>query len=655
MVKRQLARKVFPVHRLDHRTSGAMLFAFDSETAGELHETAIRKGRKKYVALVRGEWTKSNEDNESFFIVDKPLEVKGITKNAVTKFTLLGTTPGETTNERCSLLLCEPLTGRTHQIRRHLFSIGHPVIGDSQHGDNVFNRWWRKHRSLNRLALHCWTIDFELQGTSYECLAPLSPNLKAVLERLPLWEESLHNEPRLALDPVDKIDGTHGRSYKRRLIRAGAYEASSPPSKTQFHVAPMQCYTNGQTRKLFDLLSPSSIKWTEMEKLDDIYPRTESVEYLSEALEKRLGPPQNPIDTANLVLQLGTNDPDRLQTCVEHTTKLYDNLREINLNCGCPAIESGGASTYGASLMKDAPLTGQLVATARKGLKGSLGSNDGSPQISVKCRIGVFETDKDMRPLTESDHESLREYISTIHEHGANHVILHARPAILSGLSPAKNRIVPPLDYGFVETIASEFRGKVDVTLNGGITTLEQLRSFQEDSKSGGTSAISSYMAGRWCLRRPLDLIGIEALLLGEESPNSSSSLIQAAIEHYVDDVIRMESSSSSLLSKHKPTVSDLCLPLFLITEQLRDDYDYDEDENSITTTEPPLLTYDEMELVYDVMQDGVAQIEDLFGKGKKKNKPSNGSVNFKRLSSSFKSLVGTKVANKWKRNRAEL
>mmetsp|Transcript_23470 Transcript_23470/g.51370 ORF Transcript_23470/g.51370 Transcript_23470/m.51370 type:complete len:324 (+) Transcript_23470:146-1117(+) len=224
-VKRQLARKVFPVHRLDHRTSGAMIFAFDSETAGVLHNAAIREGRKKYIALVRGEWAKNNafekgnNDGESVVIVDKPLEVKGITKDAVTKFTLLGATRGETTNDRCSLLLCEPLTGRTHQIRRHLFSIGHPIIGDSQHGDNAFNRWWRKHRSLNRLALHCWTIDFELEGASYECLAPLSPNLKAVLERLQLWEESLLKEPQLALDHVDKVDGTHGRNYQNRLNR----------------------------------------------------------------------------------------------------------------------------------------------------------------------------------------------------------------------------------------------------------------------------------------------------------------------------------------------------------------------------------------------------------------------------------------------------
>ena len=91
-VKRQLSRKVFPVHRLDHRTSGVMLFAFDSTTAGVLHDAAIRKGQKEYLALVRGHWNR----DESVVFVDKPLVVKGIEKEALTKFTLLGTVEGET-------------------------------------------------------------------------------------------------------------------------------------------------------------------------------------------------------------------------------------------------------------------------------------------------------------------------------------------------------------------------------------------------------------------------------------------------------------------------------------------------------------------------------------------------------------------------------
>ena len=73
------------------------------------------------------------------------------------------------------------------------------------------------------------------------------------------------------------------------------------------------------------------------------------------------------------------------------------------------------------------------------------------------------------------------------------------------------------------------------------------------------------------------------------------------------------------------------------------------------SVAERPILTYGDIESLYDVLQDGVAQIEEVSNSGTKKKKKQGDSINFKRLSSSFKSLVGTKVANKWKRNRAEL
>ncbi|CAJ1888596.1 unnamed protein product [Cylindrotheca closterium] len=210
-VKRQLARKVFPVHRLDHRTSGAMLLAFDSETAGKLHDAAIRKGHKQYLALVRGEWNRE----ESSVLVDKPLRVKGTIKDAMTKFTLLATTKGRE-DDRCSLLLCEPLTGRTHQIRRHAFDIGHPIIGDSQHGSSRCNRYWRENKEWNRLALHCWKLDFEFDGEQRECIAPISFQLKKILNEMELWDEIIAIEPRLSMEPFDIKGGTHGRHFRKR-------------------------------------------------------------------------------------------------------------------------------------------------------------------------------------------------------------------------------------------------------------------------------------------------------------------------------------------------------------------------------------------------------------------------------------------------------
>lgn len=381
-----------------------------------------------------------------------------------------------------------------------------------------------------------------------------------------------------------------------------------------------------------------------MEKLDDIFPKSKSVDYLQNSLEKRLGSPQS-YDETNLVLQLGSNDPDRLNVCVEHAVQSYS-FREINLNCGCPAIESGGASTYGASLMKQPQLTGLLVDSVKRGLEAGISSECDRPNISVKCRIGVFDNAEQMRPLgEEEDYDYLKEYISTIHSAGANHVVLHARPAVLSGLSPVKNRIIPTLDYDFVRSIAADFEGKVDITLNGGITNLTQLKYLQSDE----SSPISNFMAGRWSLRRPLDLVGIEDFLNDESSVSQiETSAITSALEDYIEYVLAMLTLPSQ---KKRFTTADLCLPLFLAAEQLKDDWDYDEEDNP--SKDPPFLSYDEIDSLYDVIRDGVTQIQECRNKGGKKAK--NSSNVYKQISNSIKSLAGTKVVNKWKRNRAEL
>eukprot|EP00550_Attheya_septentrionalis_P001945 CAMPEP_0198289578 /NCGR_PEP_ID=MMETSP1449-20131203/7709_1 /TAXON_ID=420275 /ORGANISM="Attheya septentrionalis, Strain CCMP2084" /LENGTH=149 /DNA_ID=CAMNT_0043987919 /DNA_START=19 /DNA_END=464 /DNA_ORIENTATION=- len=104
------------------------------------------------------------------------------------------------------------------------------------------------------------------------------------------------------------------------------------------------------------------------------------------------------------------------------------------------------------------------------------------PDVSVKCRIGIFDHVDEMHPLNETDFDDLRKYVATIQSAGANHVILHARPAVLSGLSPVKNRIVPDVNHEFVERIAAEFPD-MKVTLNSGIQNLSQLESLQNKGR----------------------------------------------------------------------------------------------------------------------------------------------------------------------------
>jgi tRNA dihydrouridine synthase A len=395
-------------------------------------------------------------------------------------------------------------------------------------------------------------------------------------------------------------------------------------NKNEFHIAPMQGYTNHSLRTLFHFLSPSSIKWTEMEKVNDLYPNFRT------ALEKRLASSAE----KNLVLQLGSNDCSKLESCVDTALKHYPDLKEINLNCGCPAIDSGGAPDYGASLMKDPSLTAELVKTVSQ----IVANRSTNTNISVKCRIAVINHVDDLKPLQEQEFSYLKDYISGIVDAGANHAILHARPAILSGLSPVKNRIVPDLDYAFVERIASEFHyhDGIKVTLNGGIKSLSQLKSLQQ--KQDGL--ISSHMAGRWILRRPLDLLGIENLLSTESDDHFL--IVHNTVKRYLEYALQMANDSCF-------TTAELCLPLYLVVEQLREDYEEDE------LHEEYLLSYEEMESLYDSIQDGIAQLKAIIGTGRREKNENLNSLNFKRLSASFKSLVGTKVVNKWKRNRAEL
>ena len=266
-LKRQLSRKVWPVHRLDHRTSGALLFAFSSQVCGQLHASLTHKEHedgsssdasaaavKDYIALVRGDWGQLPET----LLVDRPITVDGVERESQTEFQLLASIVAEEGNKSnsnedttsanshkedtyqyqgaCSLVRCRLLTGRKHQIRRHAFAIGHPVLGDSEHGDSKCNRWWRQHRGLDRLFLHCLALDLpplqhdtppsELKSseaanhtTRIQCVAPLSPELVQVLRRADmkdLWQAALKKDPRLALEPYDERGGTMGRGAKVR-------------------------------------------------------------------------------------------------------------------------------------------------------------------------------------------------------------------------------------------------------------------------------------------------------------------------------------------------------------------------------------------------------------------------------------------------------
>lgn len=173
-VRDLLGAHVWPVHRLDRGTSGAVVFALSSERAHEL-ALAFEHGEveKRYLALARGEPPSNIE-------VDYPVP-RGEGKARVparTRFRLLHA------GGWFSLVEAEPMTGRYHQIRRHLAHLRHPVGNDSNYGTGWFNRKLRADAELHRLALHAASLTLPVPGGVLRVEAPLPPDLSGALQRL---------------------------------------------------------------------------------------------------------------------------------------------------------------------------------------------------------------------------------------------------------------------------------------------------------------------------------------------------------------------------------------------------------------------------------------------------------------------------------------
>ncbi len=185
-VRDQVGRRVWPVHRLDRGTSGAVWLSFDPAHLADC-QAALAAGEKRYVALVRG----AALSREPVEITNPMKDTKGILREAATWARVLATCE----EPRCSLVLAKPRTGRFHQIRRHLRDLSHPVLGDGVHGDSRVNRIWREERGLGRLALHNLSLTVPAAGIDVRC--PIPDDLRTVWSALPLWREALAALPEL--------------------------------------------------------------------------------------------------------------------------------------------------------------------------------------------------------------------------------------------------------------------------------------------------------------------------------------------------------------------------------------------------------------------------------------------------------------------------
>lgn len=200
LLRDQLGRKVYPFHRLDKATSGVLLFALDQETARSMTEVFTNgQAAKSYLAVVRGFtdeagridhplWPKRDKRDDPRADRDKPAQ------EAVTVYRRLATVElpyavGRYATARFSLVRAVPETGRTHQIRRHLKHLFHPVIGDTTYGDNKQNEFFRTELGCGRLLLHGQELAFPhpSTGKAVSISAPLDEAFQEILSRLG-WE-----------------------------------------------------------------------------------------------------------------------------------------------------------------------------------------------------------------------------------------------------------------------------------------------------------------------------------------------------------------------------------------------------------------------------------------------------------------------------------
>lgn len=263
------------------------------------------------------------------------------------------------------------------------------------------------------------------------------------------------------------------------LTGSNSSTIATPNIQDRFSIAPMMEYTDRFQRKFHRLLSRQTKLYTEM--------------VTSYALEYADNPERfiqaDLLDEEPVVLQLGGSAPLQIQRAVKQAVAY--GYKEINLNVGCPSNKVADKGCFGAVLMREPNLVGEICLRMREEMQGRL--------PTVKCRIGVDELDS---------YEHLTNFIQTVSSlSGVSHFIIHARKAILGGkLTPAQNRMIPPLQYPVVYRLKQDFP-QLMFTLNGGVNSMAEALEHLRDGKVDGV------MVGRAAVNHPWQWRSADSLL----------------------------------------------------------------------------------------------------------------------------------------------
>ena len=252
----------------------------------------------------------------------------------------------------------------------------------------------------------------------------------------------------------------------------------------------MMDWTDRHCRYFMRLLSPSVRLYTEMVT-------AQALRYGDADSLLAFDPAEHPV-----ALQLGGSDPSMMaDAAVLGERKGYD---EININVGCPSdrVQSG---QFGACLMG----TPDVVADCVRAMRAAV-----DIPVTIKTRIGIDDQD---------DYAFLRRFVDANIDVGCTTFVVHARKAILEGLSPKENRSIPPLVYERVYRLKEDYP-ELMVVLNGGITTIDEVRTHLEK--------VDGVMIGRQAYHQPWLLTELETAFGGGDVPGSRREVIERMLPY---------------------------------------------------------------------------------------------------------------------------
>jgi tRNA-dihydrouridine synthase A len=278
------------------------------------------------------------------------------------------------------------------------------------------------------------------------------------------------------------------------------------PSRT-LSVAPMMDWTDRHCRVFHRQITRHTWLYTEMVT-------TGALVYGDVERHLRFNEEEHPV-----ALQLGGSDPADLATSARLGQQWgYD---EINLNCGCPS-ERVQKGAFGACLMSEP----QLVADCVKAMRDVVDID-----VTVKHRIGIDRNE---------DYGFVRDFVGTVADAGCKTFIVHARNAILKGLSPKENREIPPLKYEFAYELKREFPD-LEIIINGGIKT--------DDEIAVHLRHVDGVMLGREAYHNPYTMAGYDARFYGDQGAVKSREQVLAAMIPYIEQQLTLHASRGMKLN----------------------------------------------------------------------------------------------------------